>query len=280
MLERFVEERMDPKTKRQLEQAIQSMSLDKLQAVLEVCEREGYLTKLVRTARELCEQIEDAEAALHVAVTDMSEEFLERALGMCAEFGYNATTVQHARTLLKNITKAKKGIAKALVPPYKADWLKKAVEYCRSINYTTFDGFVLCNTIRQSVVTARGLLTDAQSKKDQALLEAALNFCYDVKNFNGTKYKCTLESECKELLKRVTWVNAETTKGMRECEENQVGRVYGWLARGVARGAIACDVVPVCVCVCVECGVSIPLGELSCFSVKLVCAYQQGVAQT
>eukprot|EP00041_Stephanoeca_diplocostata_P035801 m.1275779 g.1275779 ORF g.1275779 m.1275779 type:complete len:1469 (+) comp24762_c0_seq12:253-4659(+) len=225
MLEHFVEERMDPKTKRQLEDAIKSMNLDKLQTVLEVCEREGYLTKLVRRARELCEQIEDAEAALNVAVTDMNEEFLERALAMCAEFSYDAKTVQHARTLLKNIKKAKKGITKALVPPYKAEWLNKAVEYCRSINFTSFDGFVLCNTIRQSVVTARKMLTDAQSKKDQGLLEAALNFCYDVKNFNGTKYKCTLESECKELLKRVTWVNTEAAKGMRECEENQVRAV-------------------------------------------------------
>jgi len=133
--------------------------------------------------------------------------------------------VVSARKLLKNIKKAKKGVEKALQPPYKIEWLKKAVEFCMSINFTSFDAFAVCNAIRQSVVTARAMLEDGKAKKDQALLEQALHFCYDTKNFNGHKYKCTLEAECKELLERVTWVNKETVKGIKECEEQQVRAV-------------------------------------------------------
>eukprot|EP00040_Diaphanoeca_grandis_P025752 m.143132 g.143132 ORF g.143132 m.143132 type:complete len:1427 (-) comp30293_c0_seq1:306-4586(-) len=225
MLEIFVEERMDPKTKRDLQLAIESMDLNKLERVLEVCEREGYITKLVRACRELCEQIQDAEAALKMAVGEMNEEFMEKALQMCDDFGYRADSVNNARKLLKNVKKARSGIKKALVPPYKAEWTKKAVEYCISIQFTNFDGFVLCNTIRASIITARKMLTDGKDKKDQKLLESALNFSYDKKNFNGHKYKCGLEEECKELLVKVTSVNKGTIKATEECEENQVRAV-------------------------------------------------------
>jgi hypothetical protein len=155
----------------------------------------------------------------------MKEDHLEKALEMCSAIKYDAESVQSARKMLKNIKKARKGVEKALVPPYKVDWLKKAVDFCMNINFTSFDGFVLCNAIRQSVTTARQMLEDGQAKKDQQLLEQALFFCYDTKNFNGHKYKCTLESECKELLERVTWVNKETVKGIRECDEHQVRAV-------------------------------------------------------
>ena len=225
MLEIFVEERMDPKTKKQLAAAIESMDLGKLEAVLEVCDREGYLTKLVRKCRELCEQIQDAEAALKVAMAEVNEEYIEKALAMCDEFEYHADSVNNARKVLKQIKKAKSGVKKALVPPYKAEWTRKAIEYCISVNYTNFDGFAVCNAIRQSIITAREQLTTGQSKKDQKVLEAALAFCYDVKNFNGHKYTSSLEAECKELLVEVSWVNKETIKGTTECEEHQVRAV-------------------------------------------------------
>ena len=155
----------------------------------------------------------------------MNEEHLAKALEMCEAIEYNGPAVVSARKLLKNIKKAKKGVDKALQPPYKVDWLKKAVDFCQTIPFITFDGYVLCNAIRQSVITARHMLEDGQAKKDQQLLEQALFFCYDKKNFNGHPYKCTLEAECKALLERVTWVNKETVKGIRECEENQVRAV-------------------------------------------------------
>jgi hypothetical protein len=68
LLEHFVEERMDAKVKRQLETARDQKSLPKLLDALEICEREGFVTKLVRECRQLCEEIEDCEAALTFAV--------------------------------------------------------------------------------------------------------------------------------------------------------------------------------------------------------------------
>ena len=123
MLEMFVEERMDPDTKRRLEEAKQTMDRNLLDDVLEHCGRMGYITKLVRTCRELQEKVEDAEGALEMAKREMKEEYLERALTMCEEFGYNAASVQDARKMLKNIVKAREGCARALQPPHNLQWL-------------------------------------------------------------------------------------------------------------------------------------------------------------
>ena len=125
LLEHFVEERMDPETKRRLAAAKSSMNKDDLRSVLKHCEQQGYITKLVRECCEIMERIDDADSALAAAKREMSEDFLQRALEMCAEFNYDGPNVQEARQLLKNITKARSGCAKALVPPFKIDWLKK-----------------------------------------------------------------------------------------------------------------------------------------------------------
>jgi hypothetical protein len=225
MLEMFVEERMDPETKSRLAEAKQSMNRDLLDDVLNHCARMGYITKLVRTCRELLEKIEDAEGALGMAKREMKEEFLEKAIGMCDEFGYNSASVQEARTLLKNITKAKSGCARALEPPHNLEWLTQSVEYCIKINFTTFQGFVDCNFLRAKIKQAETMLTEGEAALDEAKLEAALNFCYDKTNFKGHKYKCDSEARCRDLHKKVKWVNKELIAATRECEENQVRAV-------------------------------------------------------
>ena len=128
MLEQYVEERMDPETKRRLEAAKISMKKEDLQSVLKHCQSQGYITKLVRACAEILEQLDDADAAIAAAKREMSEEFLEKALAMCDVFNYNVESVQEARLLLKNIRKARAGCTKALVPPFKIDWLKKVRE--------------------------------------------------------------------------------------------------------------------------------------------------------
>ena len=93
LLERFVEERMDPETKRRLKEAKDSMDRAKLESILEHCEREGYITKLVRECKEMLENIVDAEAAIAVATTQLREDYLVKALKMCADFFYDAPIV-------------------------------------------------------------------------------------------------------------------------------------------------------------------------------------------
>ena len=225
MLEMFVEERMDPETKRRLEEAKKTMDRDLLDDVLEHCGRMGYITKLVRACRELQEKVEDAEGALDMAKREMKEEYLERALSMCDDFGYNAASVQEARKLLKNIVKAKEGCARALEPPHNMQWLTQAVEYCIKLNFTSFQGFVDCNFLRAKIRDAEAKLDAAEASLDEALLEEALNFCYDKSNFKGHKYKCDKEAVCRELHKKVKWVNKEVVKATRECEERHVRAV-------------------------------------------------------
>ena len=225
MLEMFVEERMDPETKSRLEKAKRTMDRDLLDDVLEHCGRMGYITKLVRACRELQEKVEDAEGALDMAKREMKEEFLERALAMCDEFGYNAASVQEARKLLKSIVKAKEGCARALEPPHNLQWLTQAVEYCIKLNFTSFQGFVDCNFLRAKIKEAETMLDAAEASLDETKLEQALNFCYDKTNFKGHKYKCDKEAVCRELHKKVKWVNKEVVKATRECEERQVRAV-------------------------------------------------------
>ena len=87
---------MDPTTKRRLREAKDTMDRDKLEDVLKHCEKEGYLTQLVRDV-EMFENITDAEAALAVATSQLKEDFLVKALQMCDDFGYNVQVVQNAR---------------------------------------------------------------------------------------------------------------------------------------------------------------------------------------
>lgn len=41
-------------------------------------------------------------------------------------------------------------------------------------------------------------------------------------SMSGHKYKCDKEAVCRELHKKVKWVNKEVVKSTRECEERQV----------------------------------------------------------
>lgn len=80
LLDRYVEERMDPATKRKLEEALAAKDLRLLEAVLRICESNGYQTSIVRQCQELYERIQDAEAALAVAVQECNEGPTRRAL--------------------------------------------------------------------------------------------------------------------------------------------------------------------------------------------------------
>ena len=86
--------------------ALESKDKARLLKVLEVCEREGFITQQVRACREMLEKIDDAEGAMEMATREMSEEFLSRALEMCDEFGYNSASVQACRMLVGSFSVA------------------------------------------------------------------------------------------------------------------------------------------------------------------------------
>ncbi len=92
-LEKFVEARMDPKTLKDLKMARSSADRSLLESVLEVCNREGYITKLVRECTLLLEKIDDSIAAMNMAKKEMKQDFLSRALKMAEGINYVNNTL-------------------------------------------------------------------------------------------------------------------------------------------------------------------------------------------
>ncbi len=217
MLEAFVEARMDPQTKRELKEALESQDRKKLEAVMAKCEREGYRTSLTRKCAELLSQIEDAEAALEVALTSMKEDFLEKAIEMCDEFNYQAPNAKKARKMLKNIRKAKAGIKRAMAK-MKRKWLNQAIAFCDGFGY---DSKLVqdCRIITKKVNICHKMLTKAKAAVDQAKLQKAVRACDKI------KYRSPLEHECRGLLFRVRRINEEVKNGYKKCIEDQVRTV-------------------------------------------------------
>ena len=223
LLERFVEERMDPKTKRLLSEAKNAMDRDKLETVLAHCDREGYLTKLVRECREMYENICDAEAAIAVATAQLREDFLEKALQMCEDFGYTAQIVERTKALLKALRKVRQGFKQVWgkAPKYNYKTLKKILKHCDENGLQNLSDYRDGITLYRKLEKARKILTAAYDAVDEAQLEKAVEYAAQ-KIYNGTEYKCQLQSDCKSLLAHVRKINKETEKALKQCIEDQV----------------------------------------------------------
>ena len=59
-----------------------------LEELIELCDNEGYIIKIVRECRELLDKIVDVDDALEAAIAKFDEMILTKALEMAAEFGY------------------------------------------------------------------------------------------------------------------------------------------------------------------------------------------------
>ena len=223
LLEKFVEERMDPETKRRLRDAKDTMDRAKLESVLEHCEREGYITKLVRECREILDNIIDAEAAIAVATSQLREDYLVKALKMCAEFFYEAPIVQQTKKLLKALRKANEGFGKvwSRAPKYNYKVLGKILSYCDTNKLHALSSFSRGKKLYLKLKKARKMMTAAYDGVDEEALEKALEHVQQ-KRFDGTDYQCQLQKDCKELLARIKKINKETKKATKECVEDQV----------------------------------------------------------
>eukprot|EP00949_MAST-11_sp_MAST-11-sp1_P000183 g183.t1 len=223
LLEKYVEERMDPKTKRDLESAKTSMDRAKLEEVLAVCDKEGYVTSLVRECRQLLSQIEDADAAIAVAMRSKREDYLKKAVDMCDEFHYSAPHVEEARKILKSVKKARQGIAKALQqgPNFKYKTIQKVVKFCESKGLQDMEDFSRLKKLERRISKVRQALNAAYDAVEQGALQDAIDLC-DRKDFDGRKYRCQLEADTRELLDRVILINRECEKAEKQCIEDQV----------------------------------------------------------
>ncbi len=217
LLDRYVEERMDPATKRKLEEALAAKDMHKLVAVLKICEANGYQTTIVRKCQELLERIQDAEAALKVARSELSEDYLQRAIGMCEEFGYEAVSVQEARALLANINKAKEMIRRSM-ESLNHEHLKKTLEFCASFGYNT--ALVQeCSAKYKQIMHVRELLNVGRHSVEIVALAAALKAADDI------GYDAALVHECRLLHGRLERIDAEAERALITLNEKHVKAV-------------------------------------------------------
>jgi hypothetical protein len=225
LLDKYIEERMDPQTKQMLTDAIQTKLLQKLRDVLDRCEKKGIEGTMVSECRRLLGLVEDAEGALAFAMGSMEEEHLERAIGMCEEFSYTSSTEKNARKLLKNVIKARKGIKQALkrAPRYKSSMIEKVIKFCNGFGYDT-KSFRTLEKVNQKIRGARKTLNKAYDLVDEKKLQAAVNQCSEL-SFNGTCYECQLVDDCVEMLERIRLINKEAKKAKKQCIAEQVETV-------------------------------------------------------
>lgn len=229
MMERFIEDRMDPETKRRLKTVQRSKDRVELEELLDHCDRQGYVTRAVRACRELLEKIVDADAALAFAMKDQSAEkveYLAKALEMCDAFDYCVASVEKARQLLQDINKANAGLKKALhkKKAFKHKLLEKVVSFCNEIAYSS-PKVQRAIILLQRIKAVRKLLVKAWKAVDQTKLEEALAVC-DTKNFDGRKYRARIVTECREVLERIVLIKKEAKKAEKQLIPSQVDCVY------------------------------------------------------
>ena len=222
LLDTYIEKRMDPKTKADLQEAIRSKDVQKLRSVLEKCEQRGIEGSLVSECRRLVALVEDAEGALAFATKSMEEEHLLRALEMCDAFDYRSGTEAVARELLKNVQEAVKQMQAAFkkAPRYKATAIEKCVKFCKGFGYDK-GGFHALDALSKKLKAARKLLNAAYDDVDEGGLIKAIKYC-GKPNFNGTTYESTLVEDCEVLLATIQDINEEAKKAVKECIADQV----------------------------------------------------------
>jgi myosin heavy subunit len=222
LLDQLIDERMDPETKKLLNDAIKTKNLTKLREAIDRCESKGIEGSLVSQCRELQSLVEDAEGALSFAMKSMEENNLERALQMCDDFDYHSDNEKAARKLLKNVLKAIKGIKQAFkkAPRYKASMMSKVVKFCKSFGYNTED-FQTLSLLEQKISSARKQLNKAYDAVNEDKLRKAIALC-NKKRFNGTKYYCQLVEDCQDLMDRIIMINKEALVAKKQCIGEQV----------------------------------------------------------
>jgi myosin heavy subunit len=202
LLEHFIEQRMDPETKRELLQAQQTKEQAQLEKVLFKCNENGYRTKDTRACQAILEQVLDCEAAMKVARSELDQEFLERSLGMASAFGYTAGTQPETQELLQRVISAQDQLARAMTSKDHLV-LQSALEFCQEFGYS--NAIVKsAHDLWQKVVAVRRLLEVAVKAVTRSGLENALASAADL------GYQSDLVATAKTLYTRVVRIDDES----------------------------------------------------------------------
>ena len=219
-LEKYIDERMGPKVKRELQDAKRTCNRRELERLVAFCDENGFQTSLVRECRELLEKIVDADNALDAASKAWDDAMLDKAIAMCDAINHNAEHVRAARQLRDNIIRAKSDLSNCMRPPFDHKYVKSTTDFCASFGYAT-NTVRECEGLLRRIDSARRGLIAAYDAVEQYALENALGVC-DQPSFCGYVYECELVNDCRKLWQKVSRINEESARAQGEMIEDQV----------------------------------------------------------
>ena len=218
LLEKYVEERMDIKTKNMLQQAIKEKNVSLLEQVLTICDNKGYRTSLTIQAEQLYELILDIKAALSVAIDDVDEQELLLSINMCEqEANLKLDLYQQAKDLLTKINYANQLLTNLNTPQLKNDHnhMKEALAYCDQFNFNS----KLVQEIRllyNEIMKCRSLLITLLNQPNEIDLQSTIAMCQRI------NYQSELTIKSQHLLTRVKLINQLINKAEKTLHEEYV----------------------------------------------------------
>lgn len=218
LLEEHIAARIDPQTKRELQEAIDSMDKDMLEAIVFKCNKNGFRTKATRKASDLLEKVTDAEAAIAAALGEMDEEYLAKAIEMCDAFNYQGPNAQRCREVLAGIIKAKRQLQSAIATKDHVE-LKEVLALCDNIGYNAAN-VSSARSLLARVLAVRKACEQAIAAVAKAQLDAAIQQAVDL------DYESDLTRQTKVLSDRVNLIAAEIDKCSVTLEEAAVRVCY------------------------------------------------------
>ncbi len=215
MLEQYVEERMDSDTKRMLEEALRTKTLEQLQRVCDRCDDRGYRNKLTVKCKELLEDVLDCEAGLDIAIREVEVELLERALELCLCHAYNGPKVGEVRVLVEKVARAHQMI-EVVKKELNHKRIKKTIDFCHSFGYNKGNVVAELEALYAKLLLIRAELEEGRSQANIKILNRALRACEKI------NYTCGLEETCRALAWRLKRIDEESSKAAESLDERHV----------------------------------------------------------
>ena len=217
LLERFIEQRMDPDTKRELKDALRTVDQAALEKVIFKCNENGYRTEDYRACVQLLEQVVDCEAAMKRAREELDEDFLKRALAMAAEFNYRSGSQPTTQDLLDKVVSAQTQLQTAIASK-DHNVLTSAVQFCQSFNFS-IPLVKSASDLLARVLELRSQLTAAINSVTSAALTSAVAAAADL------SYEDDLVYSAQVLAARVHRVETESLLAADTMDEAHIRAV-------------------------------------------------------
>jgi myosin heavy subunit len=103
LLDKFIEERIDPETKRQLAAGIAALDRAALERALATADEQGYCTNDCVRARQLLAKLEEGEELIANGIALFDPLLLQQGINFCDALGYKTPAVEDARRIIQSL---------------------------------------------------------------------------------------------------------------------------------------------------------------------------------